>query len=160
MSSIRPPALQLHKPFRTQNHTPVGERAIASLTLLAISPIILIRAAAGYARTGKTVDIVDAVGPAERTFRLRTLAGEARGATILHLWSVVRGDMRIIGPFPLSTAEARALPDRQLWRVEGMPGIFSVHRLREYTGITYEGDEPADRASCPNQDCPAPETLG
>ncbi|GAB76707.1 WecB/TagA/CpsF family glycosyltransferase [Austwickia chelonae] len=116
------------------------------MSLLALTPVILVRAATGYARTGKMVDAAEAVGPAEHTFRLWTLAGEGRGATILHLWSVIRGDMRIMGPFPLNSDEARALPDRQLWRVDGMPGIFSTHRLREYTGITYESDQADDRA--------------
>lgn len=120
------------------------DRAVASASLLLASPVILARAAAAYAREGRVLNRSDVVGKDGHPFTVWTFADHSGGFTLLHLVAVARGDMRFIGPRPLSADQAAELSSQESWRLEGEPGLFSAHRLQSSTGIAYGAEHQLD----------------
>lgn len=121
------------------------DRLVASATTIAASPLLLTRACVAYVRTGRVFDRHRVVGADGRVFTLITFAGDQVGSRMPHLLAVARGDLRFVGPRPLTEAEARGLTVQERWRLDVVPGMFSPHRLRAQTGIAYDEELDADR---------------
>jgi N-acetylglucosaminyldiphosphoundecaprenol N-acetyl-beta-D-mannosaminyltransferase len=129
----------------------VGELSVRALDLslslgglLLLSPILAVRAAAGYFRTGRVFDRQPCVGRFLTPFERLAFAGEAPGRGIAVLLNVLRGDMAFAGPRPLGLAEAASVPPSAAIRFQVRPGLVSPHGLRKRTGVAYESEADLD----------------
>ena len=86
------------------------DRALACAVLLLAAPSLAVRAVVALLRTGRTLVSRSVVDRDGRPFQLYAFAGERGTSDLLDLIAVVAGRMRFIGPRPLTSDEARALP--------------------------------------------------
>ena len=119
----------------------LGERVVARATILGLSPVLLVRAAVAKATTGRVFDGHRRLGAVGEPIVIRSFAGNAYGRRLAYLFSVARGDMRVIGPQPLPLSPGGAPSPGE--RAGVTPGFLSAHRLRARTGIDYEPEPSA-----------------
>ncbi len=117
----------------------------ALVVLLATSPLLLVRLAWSLAQCGRAIDASTLIGRFRTPFRRLAFSGSGplRG---LAVWiNVLRGDMAIVGPRPLSEAEAAAVPVTDLVRFAVRPGLVSPFGLRRRVGIAHVSESALDR---------------
>lgn len=124
----------------------IVDKAVAYVVLAAASPVLAVRSVRALVRTGHVVEGEAVVGRDGQPLRLLRFAGEKGSSDLLHLTAVARGDLRLVGPRPLTGAELEQLPPQEDWRRHAVPGLFSPRRLQQQLGIDYDGDAAADRA--------------
>ncbi len=116
------------------------DRLLAAFLVLLATPILLLRAFVALREERRVVVREVALGRNREPITLTRFAGTAGGRNLPLLLSVVRGDLRFIGPHPLSERDAaRTATTSHRFRLT--PGLFSVHRLKVRTGISYERHE-------------------
>lgn len=112
--------------------------------LLLLAPFWLGRALLALIRSGRLFDRTPLLGRDRRPFARLAFAGPWRGRELAVLFNVLRGDMAMAGPRPLTQTEAAALPAADL-RFSVRPGLFSLYRLQQRTGIAYDAESELDR---------------
>ncbi|HKD68679.1 MAG TPA: WecB/TagA/CpsF family glycosyltransferase [Candidatus Binataceae bacterium] len=117
----------------------------ALAALLALSPLMLLRAIYARAKTGRAFDRTAAVGRFRTPFALLSFATAAPGRSLAVLINVVKGDMSFAGPRPLTPQEALAVPLDGQVRFWIRPGIVSAYWLRKGIGVAYESEHDLDR---------------
>ncbi len=122
------------------------DRLVAGVALLAFLPVLAMLAMFAKLRVGKVLEEQRRLGHNGREIVVRRFAADLPGRRLPHLFSVVNGDLRLIGPptDPFHNA-AHSTPGhgRQV-----VPGLMSAHRLRNRTGIAYD-DEPEHQEQSP-----------
>jgi len=58
--------------------------------------------------------------------------------------NLVRGDLSLVGPRPLTWSEGRRIPPSAYRRMDVRPGLVSLHRLRNQTNIAFEQEFETD----------------
>ncbi|MCO5309439.1 MAG: WecB/TagA/CpsF family glycosyltransferase [Austwickia sp.] len=134
------------------------DRALACAVLLLAAPSLAVRAVVALLRTGRTLVSRSVVDRDGRPFQLYAFAGERGTSDLLDLIAVVAGRMRFIGPRPLTSDEARALPAESPRR-NAVPGLFSAQRLRRQIGIAYDSGPGAAATGDPTEAPPPPSVL-
>jgi N-acetylglucosaminyldiphosphoundecaprenol N-acetyl-beta-D-mannosaminyltransferase len=129
-----------------------GELAVRSLDLLLslaglvlLSPFLLLRGVAARLRAGAVFDREPRVGRFRTPFERLRFAGPGPGAGLAVLLNVLRGDMGLAGPRPLTAEEAARVPASAAARFQVRPGVVSPHSLRKRTGVAYETEDDLDR---------------
>ncbi|MBK1643690.1 glycosyltransferase [Thiocapsa imhoffii] len=117
---------------------------IALLLLLLLLPLLLLRGAIAHWRSGRVLEATRLVGRFRIPFMRLRFAGSAPGAELAVLLNILRGDMAIAGPRPLTEAEAEHLSVDAVVRFTVRPGVFSPYRLRRRTGIAYAPEAQVD----------------
>ncbi len=118
---------------------------VAVLLLLALFPILLVRVLASQAQTGAVLSRTPKVGRLRTPFERLAFAGRGplRG---LAVWiNILRGDMGIVGPRPLSVAAAAMVPVEDLVRFSVRPGLVSPFGIRSRIGIAHDAESALDR---------------
>lgn len=113
--------------------------------LLALSPLLALRAAGARQGRGRVFDRQTLVGRFRTPFERLSFAGDGFGGSLAVLFNVLRGDMAFAGPRALTPTEAQAVSPRGQVRFEVRPGLVSPHALRSRTGVAYEAEEFTDR---------------
>lgn len=129
------------------------DAAIASLLLLATSPIWFV-AAIGMLLTGKQLVRLERLGRnCNRFDELRFPIAENRVGKLFQyacfdhlpvLINILRGEMGIVGPRPLSPLEANLTDKLARRRLSDMPGLISLWWLRRRANIAYESELSTD----------------
>jgi N-acetylglucosaminyldiphosphoundecaprenol N-acetyl-beta-D-mannosaminyltransferase len=123
----------------------LADVAVATVLLVALAPLIVVRGIASVRQSGRLFEIDERIGRFRaRIHRLRFAGrGPLRG---LALWlSVLKGDLAIAGPRPLSPAEAAAVPVADAVRFTVRPGLVSPFGVRRRVGIAYQAETRLDR---------------
>ncbi|MBK1632618.1 glycosyltransferase [Thiohalocapsa halophila] len=118
---------------------------VAAGLLLVLSPVVLVRATASIWQTGRLFDAEDLVGRFRSRIQRLAFAGHgpARG---LGVWlSVLKGDLAMVGPRPLTAAEAVAVPAADAVRFAVRPGLVSPFGVKRKVGIAHVGESRLDR---------------
>jgi len=118
---------------------------LAVLLLVLLSPLLAVRALASLAQTHRVLDCDERIGRLRRRFRRLRFAGQGplRG---LAVWlNVLRGDMAVVGPRPLTEGEALAVPVPDQVRFATRPGLVSPFGLRSRIGIAHVDESALDR---------------
>jgi N-acetylglucosaminyldiphosphoundecaprenol N-acetyl-beta-D-mannosaminyltransferase len=118
---------------------------LAAAALLLLSPVLVLRAALAWRETGRILERKVRIGRFREPFRRLSFAGTAPGRSLPMFLNVLRGDLSLAGPRPLTEAEAAAIPPDGFERFGVRPGLVSAHTLRSRTGISYEGEVATDR---------------
>lgn len=114
------------------------DRILAAVLVVLIAPVLLVRAFAALREERRIVVREPALGRNREPIVLTRFAGTSGGRNLPLLLSIVRGDLRFIGPHPLSERDAARIGSMTPHRFGLTPGLFSVHRLKVRTGISYD----------------------
>jgi len=117
---------------------------VAAIMLGIASPLILARTSLNLLKGERMAEGSPAVGLAMKPFRLLSIVHGNRCNRIAQLFNVLRGDLSLVGPRPLSSAEAKLVPEQYRVRFMVRPGLFSPHMLKKSTGIDYCGEWSSD----------------
>jgi N-acetylglucosaminyldiphosphoundecaprenol N-acetyl-beta-D-mannosaminyltransferase len=118
---------------------------VAGLLLILLAPLLLVRGLVARLTAGRVFEREPLVGRFRAPFARLRFAGSAPGAGLAILLNILRGDLAIAGPRPLSAAEAEQVGVESAIRFSVRPGIFSPYRLRTRTGIAHEAETLVDR---------------
>jgi N-acetylglucosaminyldiphosphoundecaprenol N-acetyl-beta-D-mannosaminyltransferase len=97
------------------------------------------------AQTGRVLNREILIGRFRQPFERLSFAGSAPGRHLAVLFNVIRGDLAIAGPRPLSAAEAQDVGVDAVVRFTVRPGVFSPYRLKAQTGVAYAPEAEVDR---------------
>jgi len=111
--------------------------------LLLLAPFWLARGLLALIRSGRLFERTPLLGRDRRPFAQLAFAGAGPGRELALLFNLLRGDLALVGPRPLSVTEAATLPaaDR---RFSVRPGLFSLYQLQQRTGIAYDAESELD----------------
>lgn len=113
--------------------------------LLLLSPMLLVRALWSWRQTGAVLRGETRVGRFQVEFRRLCFAGSGRFRELALWLNVLRGDLALVGPRPLSVAEAAAVPVTDLVRFSVRPGVVSPFAVRSRVGLAHGRESESDR---------------
>jgi N-acetylglucosaminyldiphosphoundecaprenol N-acetyl-beta-D-mannosaminyltransferase len=118
---------------------------MALLVVLLLSPLLLGRVLLSLAQTRRIFDREPLVGRWRVPFAGLRFAGTGPLRGLAVWFNLLRGDMAVVGPRPLTEAEAAAVPVAALVRFSVRPGLISPFGLRKRVGIAHVGESVLDR---------------
>ncbi|MCV6636945.1 WecB/TagA/CpsF family glycosyltransferase [Candidatus Albibeggiatoa sp. nov. NOAA] len=113
---------------------------MAGLGLLLLSPLFFIRIVQSKWSNGCIFSKRKLVGQQGHIFTAYQFTQTGIGQTLPILWNILRGDMLFAGPRPLTQLETHKLPSKALFRFNVTPGLYSIHTLKQHTGIDYQSE--------------------
>jgi N-acetylglucosaminyldiphosphoundecaprenol N-acetyl-beta-D-mannosaminyltransferase len=119
---------------------------LVSATLLAaLSPLLAGCALGSRRQAGSVLAAEKLVGRYRIPFRRLSFAGTGRLRGIAVWLNVLRGDLAIVGPRPLTAEEASDVPVEDLVRFTVRPGLISSFGTRSRIGLAHERESAMDR---------------
>jgi N-acetylglucosaminyldiphosphoundecaprenol N-acetyl-beta-D-mannosaminyltransferase len=118
---------------------------VSATLLVALSPLVAIRALWSRRQTGAVLAAEKLVGRYRAPFRRLSFAGTGRLRGIAVWLNVLRGDLAIVGPRPLTAEEASDVPIQDLVRFTVRPGLISSFGIRSRVGLAHERESAMDR---------------
>ena len=125
--------------------------ALTLTWLIVLAPLWLARALLALLGTGRLFDHAQVLGRDRRPFVRLAFAGPLPGRDLAALFNILRGDMAIAGPRPLTVAEAAMVPAEAEIRFSVPPGLFSPYQLQQRTGIAHDPESELDRRFVENR---------
>jgi len=123
----------------------VFDIAASTSLLVLLSPLLLARGLWSRRQVGSVLTGTTLVGRFQVPFRRFSFAGSGRFLDLAVWLNVLRGDMALVGPRPLSQDEAAAVPLEDLVRFSVRPGLISSFAVRSRIGIAHERESAMDR---------------
>lgn len=125
---------------------PRGLDVLVSATLLAVlSPLLAGRALWSRRQAGSVLVAETLVGRYRTPFRRLSFAGTGPLRGIAVWLNLLRGDLAIVGPRPLTAEEASEVPVEDLVRFTVRPGLISSFGTRSRIGLAHERESAMDR---------------
>jgi exopolysaccharide biosynthesis WecB/TagA/CpsF family protein len=126
----------------------VLDGVLAAVAIVLLLPLLVLRGARARTRTGRALHRTLLVGRRRQTFEHVRFADEESLSSLAALWNVLRGDLALVGPRPLTLDDAASVIGDGALRFLARPGLVSRHALRQRLGIAYEAelDDDADFA--------------
>ena len=119
--------------------------ALTLTWLILLAPFWLVRALLALIGAGRLFDHAHVLGRNRRPFVRLAFAGPLPGRDLAALFNILRGDMAIAGPRPLTVAEAAMVPTEADIRFSVPPGLFSPYQVQQRTGIAHDPESELDR---------------
>ena len=117
---------------------------LALLLLILLAPLLAVRGLIARAGTGRVFARETLIGHFRVPFERLRFTGTAPGRDLAVLLNILRGDMAIAGPRPLSAEEATRVGVEAAVRFTVRPGVFSPYRLKSRTGVAYAPEAQID----------------
>jgi N-acetylglucosaminyldiphosphoundecaprenol N-acetyl-beta-D-mannosaminyltransferase len=118
---------------------------VGMVLVLGLAPLWVPRALISKLQAGTLLTRARRLGRFRAPFDQLGFAGRGPLRTLPVWLNILRGDMAIIGPRPLTPEEGEAVPVRDLARFSVRPGLLSPYRLRSRVGIAHEQESELDR---------------
>lgn len=141
---MSPPDLSSSPTRATRGAQRLLDIAVAGIAVIVLSPLLLGRAVAGLIQERRLLDHHLCVGVERQQFRRWRFAGELPLAGLAVWWNLLRGEMALVGPRPLSPEEAKDLPADLMRRFRVPPGLISAYAVRRQVGIAYADEYSQD----------------
>lgn len=119
--------------------------AVAAILLLVLSPLLLVRGAASVAQAGRLFTAEELIGRFRSRIQRLSFAGTGPLRGLAVWFSVLKGDLAIVGPRPLTAAEASAVAVADAVRFMARPGLVSPFGVKSQVGIAHVGEGRLDR---------------
>ena len=119
--------------------------ALTLTWLILLAPLWLVRGLLAVFGAGRLFEHAHVLGRDRRPFVRLAFAGSLPGRELAALFNILRGDMAIAGPRPLTLAEAAMVPAEADIRFSVRPGLFSPYQLQQRTGIAHDPESELDR---------------
>lgn len=119
--------------------------AVSATVLVFLSPLLLIRALWSRWQEGSVLVESTLIGRYQVPFHWLAFAGSGAFRDLAVWLNVLRGDMAIVGPRPLTAEEAAGVPAEDLVRFSVRPGLISPFRIRTRIGMAHERESALDR---------------
>ena len=119
--------------------------ALTLTWLILLAPFWLVRALLALIGAGRLFDHAHVLGHNRRPFVRLAFAGSLPGRDLAALFNILRGDMAIAGPRPLTVAEAAMVPAEANIRFSVRPGLFSPYQVQQRTGIAHDPESELDQ---------------
>ena len=119
--------------------------ALTLTWLILLAPLWLVRALLALFGAGRLFDHAQVLGRDRRPFVRLAFAGHLPGRELAALFNILRGDMAIAGPRPLTVAEAAMVPAEANIRFSVRPGLFSPYQVQQRTGIAHDPESELDQ---------------
>lgn len=113
---------------------------LALIVFLLTSPLFLLRIVQSKLLNGRIFTSKTLIGQQRQTFTAFQFSYSGLGQSLPTLWNILRGDMAFAGPRPLTQYENQKLSSQALFRFEVTPGLYSIHTLKQSTGIAYQSE--------------------
>lgn len=117
---------------------------LALLLLIPLAPLLAVRGLIGRIGAGRVFVREPLIGRFRAPFERLRFAGNAPGQSLAVLLNILRGDMAIAGPRPLTAPEAARVDVEAAVRFTVRPGVFSPYRLKSRTGVAYAPETQID----------------
>ncbi|MEM1176800.1 MAG: WecB/TagA/CpsF family glycosyltransferase [Acidobacteriota bacterium] len=109
------------------------------------APFMVVAAVTASRRVGRVFDATAVLGRNRYDFELLRFAGDSKIRSWPVLLNVLRGEMSLCGPRPVTLPEVRLLPIRAWDRFLSRPGVVSIFWMRRRMGIAYDSELEVDR---------------
>ncbi len=113
---------------------------LAGFLLIILFPFLLMRILQSKWFSGAIFKTQTLIGRQRKIFTTFQFTHSGVGQTLPMLWNVLRGDMLLAGPRPLTQTENQLLLPQALFRFNVTPGLYSIHTLKQSTGIDYQSE--------------------
>ncbi|RKT44268.1 WecB/TagA/CpsF family glycosyltransferase [Thiocapsa rosea] len=117
---------------------------LALLLMAMLAPLLLLRGVVARGREGRIFDREPLVGRFRAPFERLYFAGSTPGRGLAVLLNILRGDLAVAGPRPLTAREAAVVGVEAAVRFTVRPGVFSPYRLKSRTGVAYAPEAQID----------------
>ncbi|CRI64697.1 hypothetical protein THIOKS12070053 [Thiocapsa sp. KS1] len=117
---------------------------LALLLLIPLAPLLAVRGLIARVGAGRVFIREPLIGRFRAPFERLWFAGNAPGQSLAVLLNILRGDMAIAGPRPLTAHEAARVDVEAAVRFTVRPGVFSPYRLKSRTGVAYAPETQID----------------
>ncbi len=121
------------------------DMGIAATLLLLTAPLVIGRGVASVAQTGQLFDFDALIGRYRVPIHRLRFAGHGPLRGLAVWFSVLKGDLAIVGPRPLPAAEAAMVPVSDAVRFTVRPGLVSPFGVKRQVGIAHVGESRLDR---------------
>lgn len=118
---------------------------LALLVLLLTSPLLLLRVVASLLQVRRPFEFDVQLGRYRSPIHRLRFAGRGPLRGLAVWFSVLKGDLAIVGPRPLTPTEAAAVPMSDAVRFLVRPGLVSPFRVRSKVGIAHVEETALDR---------------
>lgn len=118
---------------------------VSTVLLVLLAPLLLVRGLVSHRQTGNVLVRTELIGRYRVPFQRLAFAGTGRFRGLAVWLNVLRGDMAIVGPRPLSVGEVAAVPLADLVRFVARPGLISPFGIRSRIGLAHERESVLDR---------------
>lgn len=116
----------------------------AAVGLALLSPLLVLHALYIYGRTGKVFDRTVVVGRFREPFTRVRFASPGLLREVPALLNVLRGNMSLVGPRPMTAGEAHDVDVRHGARWDVRPGLVSLHAVRERARVAHVPEADTD----------------
>lgn len=119
--------------------------AASAIVIVGLVPLWVGRALASRLQSGTVLTRSQRLGRFRMPYDQLAFAGRGPLRGLAAWINILRGDLAIVGPRPLTPEEGAAVPVGDLVRFVVRPGLISPYRLRSRVGIAHERESELDR---------------
>jgi N-acetylglucosaminyldiphosphoundecaprenol N-acetyl-beta-D-mannosaminyltransferase len=118
---------------------------IAITLLLILAPLVALRGVASLVQAGRLFDTELLIGRYRAPMHRLRFAGRGPLRGLAVWFSLLKGDLALVGPRPLSEAEAAVVPVTDAVRFSVRPGLVSPFGVKRQVGLAHVRESRIDR---------------